>query len=180
MRIDPGMKIRSFLALLAFAASAQFQGLQAATPGTPITPATAGSASSAFSALTEPLEIVVERDPSRVAAAKRLARLHAESGQWEAAWRVLERSAPHARKDAEYQGFAGTVLRQLKRAQDAAEHYRRAIALQPDAGRWWVGLGLALEDLGRGREAKQAFSAAREREQTLPPALQKLAERRGR
>lgn len=171
MRMAPGMKIRAILALLAFAASTQ------ATPGTP---GTAGSASSAFSSLTEPLEIVVDRDPSRVAAAKRLARLHAESGHWDAAWRVLERSAPHAKKDAEYQGFAGTVLRQLKRSPDAADHYRRAIALQPDDGRWWIGLGLALEDLGRGKEAKQAFSAAREREQTLPPALQKLAERRSR
>ncbi len=165
------MKIRSFFALIAFAASAQWQGLQAATPATD---------GSAFSDMTAPLEIVVERDPSRVAAAKRLARLHAESGQWESAWRVLERSAPHATKDAEYQGFAGTVLRKLKRSQDAAEHYRRAIALQPNEGRWWVGLGLALEDLGRRKEAKQAFSAAREREQTLAPALQKLAEKRSR
>jgi MSHA biogenesis protein MshN len=169
MRVDPGMKIRSFLALLVLAASAQFQGLQAAN-----------AAAGAFASLTDPLEIVVDRDPSRVAAAKRLARLHVESGQWEAAWRVLERSAPHAAKDAEYQGFSGTVLRQLKRSQDAADHYRRAIALQPDEGRWWIGLGLALEDLGRGKEAKQAFTAAREREQTLPPALQKLAEKRGR
>lgn len=171
------MSIRFSLVLLAFVASLQSQGLHAATP---TTPATTGSTSYSFSSLIAPLEIVVDRDPSRIAAAKRLARLHAESGQWDTARRVLERSAPHATKDAEYQGFSGTVLRQLKRSQDASEHYRRAIALQPDEGRWWVGLGLALEDLGRGKEAKQAFSAAHEREQTLPPALQKLAERRGR
>ena len=136
--------------------------------------------SAAFSDLTTPLEIVVERDPSRVAAAMRLARLHAEAGNWDAAWQVLERSAAHARKDAEYQGFCGTVLRQLKRHDAAADAYRRAIALRPDDGRWWVGLGLSLEDGGRKAEARHAFAGAREREQTLPPALLRIAERRGR
>ncbi|MFA7292495.1 MAG: tetratricopeptide repeat protein [Rhodocyclaceae bacterium] len=136
--------------------------------------------SAAFADVTVPLEIVVARDVTRVAAAKRLARLHAESGNWDEALRVLERSAPHARKDAEYQGFAGTVLRRLKRLPEAGEAYRRAIALQPDEGRWWIGLGLTLEDSGRYKEAKQAFIAAQEREQTLPPALKKLAEKRGR
>jgi MSHA biogenesis protein MshN len=136
--------------------------------------------SAAFADVTAPLEIVVERDVTRVAAAKRLARLHAESGNWDEALRVLERSAPHARKDAEYQGFAGTVLRRLKRLPEAGEAYRWAIALQPDEGRWWIGLGLTLEDSGRYKEAKQAFIAAQEREQTLPPALKKLAEKRGR
>lgn len=141
-------------------------------------PLHAAPPASAFADLTTPLEIVVERDPTRLAAASRLARLQVAAGQWDAAWRVLERSAPYAGKDAEYQGFAGTVLRQLKRAPEAAEAYRRAIALQPDEGRWWVGLGLALEDAGRHREAKQAFAAARERERTLPPVLRKLVERR--
>lgn len=140
--------------------------------------AEAPRAPGAFSDLTTPLEIVLERDPSRVAAATRLARLHAEVRNWEGAWRVLERSAPHAKKDAEYQGFCGTALRQLKRPNDAADAYRRAITLKPDDGRWWVGLGLALEDAGRRLEAKQAFAAARELEQTLPPALLKLAEKR--
>lgn len=134
----------------------------------------------AFADLTAPLEIVVDRDPARVAAAMRLARLHAEARDWPAAWRVLERSLPHAGKDAEYQGFAGTVLRQLKRAPESAAAYRRAIALRPEDGRWWLGLGLALDDAGRKQEARQAFAAARERSESLPPVLQKLAERRGR
>jgi MSHA biogenesis protein MshN len=137
-------------------------------------------AANAFADITTPLEIVVERDPSRLAAAMRLARLQVEMGQWDAAWRVLERSAPHAAKDAEYQGFAGTVLRQLKRAPEAAEAYRRAISLQPDEGRWWVGLALALEDAGRKKEAKQAFAAARERERTLSPVLLKVVDRQAR
>lgn len=139
----------------------------------------APAAVDAFASLTAPLEIVVARDPSRLAAAMRLARLHVAAGQWDVAWRVLERSAPHAAKDAEYQGFAGTVLRQLQRAPEAAEAYRRAIALQPDEGRWWVGLGLALEDARRHKEAKQAFAAARERERTLSPVLLKVVARRG-
>ncbi|MFC5302122.1 tetratricopeptide repeat protein [Azospira restricta] len=140
----------------------------------------ATAAATAFADLAAPLEIVVDRDPSRVAAAKRLARLHAETRDWAAAWRVLERSLAHAGRDAEYQGFAGTVLRQLKRPTDAAAAYRRAVTLQPDDGRWWLGLALALDDAGRKTEARQAFAAAGERRETLPPVLQKLAERRGR
>lgn len=132
----------------------------------------------AFADLTTPLEIVVERDHSRVAAAKRLARLYVAAGHWSDAWRVLDLSAPFATKDAEYQGFVGTVLRQVKLSPEAADAYRRAIALQPDEGRWWVGLGLALQDSGRNKEAKEAFTAAREREQTLSPALLKVVERR--
>lgn len=142
--------------------------------------ASAATPANAFADTTTPLEIVVERDPSRLAAAMRLARLQVEMGQWDAAWRVLERSAPHAAKDAEYQGFAGTVLRQLRRAPEAAEAYRRAISLQPDDGRWWVGLALALEDAGRKKEAKQAFAAARERERTLSPVLLKVVDRQAR
>lgn len=143
-------------------------------------PAWAAPASEAFADLTRPLEIVVDRDPSRIAAATRLARLHAEAGRWPDAWRVLERSAPHAAKDAGYLGFAGTVLRQLQRPDDAAAAYRRAIALEPDEGRWWIGLALALDDAGRRTEAKQAFAAAGEREHTLSPALKKLVDKRGR
>lgn len=137
-------------------------------------------ATGAFADITAPLEIVVERDPSRIAAAMRLARLHAEARDWNAAWRVLERSLPHATKDAEYQGLSGTVLRQLKRPPEASAAYRRAIALQPAEGRWWVGLGMSLEDEGRWRDAREAFRGAEERAQTLPPALRRLAERRAR
>lgn len=157
----------TWLLLTSLAGTAQLHAAPAAAPV------------DAFASLTAPLEIVVARDPSRLAAATRLARLHVAAGQWEVAWRVLERSAPHAGQDAEYQGFTGTVLRQLQRAPEAADAYRRAIALQPDEGRWWVGLGLALEDARRSKEAKQAFAAARERERTLSPVLLKVVERRG-
>jgi MSHA biogenesis protein MshN len=146
----------------------------------PLHAAPSATPAKAFADTTTPLEIVVERDPSRLAAAMRLARLQVEMGQWDAAWRVLNRSAPHAAKDAEYQGFMGTVLRQLKRAPEAAEAYRRAVSLQPDDGRWWVGLALALEDAGRKKEAKQAFAAARERERTLSPVLLKVVDRQAR
>jgi MSHA biogenesis protein MshN len=146
----------------------------------PLHAAPTAQPANAFADITTPLEIVVERDPSRLAAAMRLARLQVEMGQWDAAWRVLERSAPHAGKNAEYQGFVGTVLRQLKRAPEASEAYRRAISLQPEEGRWWVGLGLALEDAGRKKEAKLAFAAARERERTLSPFLLKLVDRQAR
>lgn len=141
-------------------------------------PVEASQTGNGLADIIAPLEIVVDRDPSRTMAAKRLARLHVETGNREAAWRVLERSIPHAGKDAEYLGFAATLLRRLKRAPEAIDLYRRAIALQPQEGRWWVGLGLALEDAGRRQESKLAFATARECAQTLPPELLRVAERR--
>ena len=42
-----------------------------------------------------------------------------------------------------------TVLQRLNRSREAVEHYQAALRLNPAEGRWWVGLGIALEGAGQ-------------------------------
>ena len=129
-----------------------------------------------FSDLTAPLEIVVERDPSALRG-KTAGSPACRSPHWDAAWRVLERSQPHALKDAEYQGFAGTVLRQQKRPVKRWKRIGAPSRCSPRKGRWWVGLGLSLDEAGRPRKRRPCRPANANRPCA---ALLKIAERRGR
>lgn len=54
----------------------------------------------------------------------------------------------------------GRSLRTAGRHAEAAEHYRKAIRLQPRAAEHHVGLGLALRAAGRGEEALAAYRRA--------------------
>ena len=68
---------------------------------------------------------------------------------------------PAGAANADYQGFAGHVLYRLGRHRSAADHYQVATRLAPGDGRWWLGLGLALDAEGRSAEAREAFMQAR-------------------
>lgn len=107
--------------------------------------------------LAEGLAVV----PSQVSWIMTLARLQIEAGDAKAAWATLEAGLPYARNSSEYQGFAGGVLHRLQRESEAADAYRAALRLAPNDGRWWLGLGLALEAGGAAGEARQAFQNAR-------------------
>jgi MSHA biogenesis protein MshN len=107
--------------------------------------------------LAEGLAVV----PSQVSWIMTLARLQIEAGDAKAAWATLEAGLPYARNSSEYQGFAGGVLHRLQREPEAADAYRAALRLAPNDGRWWLGLGLALEAGGAAGEARQAFQNAR-------------------
>lgn len=127
----------------------------------------------AMQVLAEGLEVL----PAQIGWAMSLARLHAERDDYAAAWRVLQHSEPAAGANADYQGFAGHVLQRLGKPQEAAQHYRRALRSAPDDGRWWLGLGLALDAEGRTDEARDAWQTAR-RSGKLSPELQRLVEQK--
>jgi MSHA biogenesis protein MshN len=101
-------------------------------------------------------------DPARTGWASILARLQHEQGDTEGAVKTLESHAAHAAGDADFQGLFAFLLQKRQRYADAAQHYQAALALRPGEGRWWFGLGLALEAAGRGDEAKAAFGKARD------------------
>jgi MSHA biogenesis protein MshN len=101
-------------------------------------------------------------DPTRSGWATILARLQHEQGDTAGAIETLERYAAHAAGDADYQGSFAYLLQKRQRPAEAAQRYQAALALRPGEGRWWLGLGLALESAGRGDEAKVAFSKAKE------------------
>lgn len=100
-------------------------------------------------------------NPEQLPWAMNLARLQAETNDYPGAWETLNRSISHAQQNPEYLAFAGTVLQRMNRYAEALAHYEAALRLRPQEARWWVGYGIALESAGRGRDAGEAFSRAR-------------------
>lgn len=101
-------------------------------------------------------------DPTQTGWATILARLQFEQGDAAAAIETLARHAAHASGDADYQGLHAYLLQKQQRPAEAVQRFQAALALRPNEGRWWFGLGLALEAAGHGGEAKEAYAKAKE------------------
>lgn len=86
-----------------------------------------------------------------------LARLQMEQGDLKAADQTLQRSQAYAEANADYAGFQGHLKTRLAAHGEAVFHYQRAVRLMPRDGRWWLGLGLALEADGKPQEAREAL-----------------------
>lgn len=125
----------------------------------------------------ELLSEAVQLQPGRYQWAITLARLQIEKGDAAGAWQSLQASMGAGANNADYQGLAGNVLQRLGNGKDAAEHYRAALRLSPNDGRWWIGLGLALESQGNGAEARTAFQTARA-SGSLTPEMAAFVEQR--
>jgi MSHA biogenesis protein MshN len=102
-------------------------------------------------------DIAAARLPSVLA----LARLQVERNQAAAALETLQKHATAGERSAEYQGFAGALMNRAGRSAEAVAHYQAATRLAPGEGRWWAGLGIALDAAGKGPEARDAYQKAR-------------------
>ncbi len=102
-------------------------------------------------------EIAAARLPSALA----LARLQVERNQAPAALETLQKHATAGERSAEFQGFAGALLNRAGRSGEAVAHYQAATRLAPGEGRWWAGLGIALDAAGKAPEARDAYQKAR-------------------
>lgn len=121
------------------------------------------------------LQAGLNEQPGQSAWAMALARLQLEAGDLAAADRTLARSQPYAEGSAEYAGFQGHLKSRLGAHPMAVGHYQRATRLAPGEGRWWLGLGLALEADGQLPAAKEAFRRSRETG-SLSPDLAAIAD----
>lgn len=99
----------------------------------------------------------IEQQPAQTGWAMSLARLQLEHNDLAAADRTLARSQAYAEASADYAGFQGHLKSRLGAHRQAVAHYQRAARLAPNEGRWWLGLGLALEADGKVTEAREAF-----------------------
>jgi MSHA biogenesis protein MshN len=99
--------------------------------------------------------------PGQIAWAMTLARLQVDRGDLAAAARTLQGSQSFAAGNADYQGFSGHVQHRLGQPKEAIGYYQSAARIAPSDGRWWLGLGLALEADHRAIDAREAFLRAR-------------------
>ena len=106
--------------------------------------------------------------PTHYIWAMALARIQVERGNTAAALETLMQHMAYAEKRAEYQGFAGALLQRLQRPREAAQRFQAAAQLKPSEGRWWLGLGMALEADGRSAEAREALLRAQNSDGLTP------------
>ncbi len=90
-----------------------------------------------------------------------LARLKVERGQAPAALDLLLKNADAGARSGDYQGFIAALLNRVGRHREAVERYQAATMLAPNEGRWWAGLGIALDAEGKTAEAREAYQRAR-------------------
>jgi MSHA biogenesis protein MshN len=117
----------------------------------------------------------LELQPAQAGWAMSLARLQLEQSDVAAADATLARSQTYAESNADYAGFQGHLKTRLGSHRQAAAHYQRATRLAPNDGRWWLGLGLALEGDGRLPESREALRRALA-SGNLPAELASVAE----
>lgn len=96
-------------------------------------------------------------------------RMLADQGQREEALHWLKRGQAGMRP-ADI-ALMGALLSQLQRHEESARAYQRALAADPSQGGWLLGLGLALEALGRMDEARAAYRKALERGDFKPEVI---------
>jgi MSHA biogenesis protein MshN len=107
------------------------------------------------------IEEGLQLEPTRSALALAAARLLAARGAYDRAGQVLSRAASSAQADAEFRAFHAAVLQRLTLHKEAVAEYQAALRLAPQAGVWWMGLGISLEADGRSAEAREAYQRAR-------------------
>lgn len=91
----------------------------------------------------------------------RLARIQIERNDLRGASATLKKASAAAASNAEFHALHAAVLQRLTLHKDAVAEYQAALRLAPQAGVWWMGLGISLEADGRGAEAREAFQRAR-------------------
>lgn len=125
------------------------------------------------------LELLAEgfaRQPQAVDQARLYGHLLMQQGQNQRARTVLETAAPLAQQQADYQALLGTLYQRLDLPALAAQHYQRAVGLKADQALWWMGLGIAEEQLQRSAAAYEAFRTALH--YPLTPSLKRYIEGR--
>jgi MSHA biogenesis protein MshN len=113
---------------------------------------------------TEEAESVVDAGLKRPAPSPALvewkARLALSRGDAGTALRWLLAHQPVLEENLSYYGLEASLLAREGRHQEAINLYRQLLRLQPDHGRWWLGLALSSEKLGQRQQAVDAYQKA--------------------
>ena len=90
-----------------------------------------------------------------------LGRMLVDRGDVQGAYDLLSRHAGGAGINADYHAFSAALLQRLGRNKEAVTEYQRALRFAPNAGVWWMGLGISLQADKRNAEAADAFRRAK-------------------
>lgn len=90
------------------------------------------------------------------------AELLIRAGRTDDALRGLQQTGPEIRAAATIAGLEAALLQLEGRHEEAAEAYERALDRAPESARYWLGLAVSAEALGRVTEARTAFARALE------------------
>ena len=87
-----------------------------------------------------------------------------EAGDIHHALAYLRKTTPAITDDPDYYALLAAVLQRGKYFREAGEIYQRLLAIRPENGVWWMGLGISLEGMGERADALQAYmNAGRDR-----------------
>jgi MSHA biogenesis protein MshN len=115
--------------------------------------------------------------PNHLAFAMLLARLQIDRGDNAGAVVTVTRTLPFAGENVDFIGFAAALLQRAGRNAEAAEQYRVALRLRPEAAIWWMGLGMSLQASDHASDALDAYKHALSAG-SLSPELQAFVEQR--
>lgn len=103
----------------------------------------------------------IELHPEHSQFAKLYSRVLLEEGKTQAALQVLETNRPLLIQDPEYYAILAAVYQQVGQYQFASAIYNQLVAIQPNSGIFWMGLGISLEADGNSGKAIQAYKRAK-------------------
>jgi MSHA biogenesis protein MshN len=106
------------------------------------------------------LEQGVARVPEYLPFRYLLARLYLEHGATGQAQTLLEDARRTGHTDPDIYAFLAAIHQRGGNHAEAVKNYREALALRPQEGRWWLGLGISLEAQQEGASAQEAYRRA--------------------
>ena len=109
-----------------------------------------------------------------------LARLKAEAGDSTDAIQLLEAGRAAAHDEPQYNALLAALLLRAQRYEDAVQHYLVALRNDPANSRWLMGVGVALEGVGKQVDAAEAYRRAAGASDLTPEMATFLGERLAR
>lgn len=106
------------------------------------------------------LEQGIVKSPDYLPFRYQLARLYVEHGADAQAVTLLEQARAEGRRDADLSAYLAALYQRANRHADAVKSYQDALALKPQEGRWWLGLGISLEAEQQSSSARDAYRHA--------------------
>jgi MSHA biogenesis protein MshN len=106
-----------------------------------------------------------------------LARAQLGAGNPTAALQLLQARSPPVATYSDYHATAAALEQQLDDYEGAAERYRALLNVDAAQASWWLGLGLALDNLQHSDEARAAYARALALD-NLPVAARSFAQQR--